>query len=125
MPIQLTNPYSDAEEDWLQAQLKMTDESIWSVPMGEDVIRELLLFSIGVIPSRNFIYATSQAFYERICRVLEVRPEFQALLPDLKRQLVMNRAPAALALLLARQEVMQTGVEQCQVNLNHRSLSFD
>jgi hypothetical protein len=42
------------------------------VPIGEEVVRELLLFSIGVVPSVCFIRSICKVFRARVWRVLDV-----------------------------------------------------
>jgi hypothetical protein len=65
-------PYSIEEDHWLTSRLVQTQETLWSVPIGEDVLRELLLFSIGVVPSRFYLLSTCHVFAERIWKVLEM-----------------------------------------------------
>jgi hypothetical protein len=104
------------ENLWTENRLQQTQDALWSVPIGEDVLKEFLLFSIGVLPSTNFLSRMCSVFHERIWMVLELHPEFEALPDDVKRKVVRSRGPAALALLLARLEVMPSGVKQCQVS---------
>jgi len=107
-------PYSAVEDQWLKKQMTETQELLWSVPITEDVLRELLLHSIGVVPTRHFVTSVCRVFVERIWRILDVQLGFNDLEPYQKNTVVQQTIPTVLLLLLARQEVLPTGVKQCQ-----------
>ena len=73
LPQELAVPFTIEEDHWLKGRLEQAQELLWSVPIGEEVLRELLLFSIGVVPSRFFVSAICRVFVERIWRVLDAQ----------------------------------------------------
>ena len=62
-------PYSEVENQWFDSQLDHVQELLWSVPIGEEVLREFLLFTIGVVPSRLFVHSICRVFRERAWRI--------------------------------------------------------
>ena len=49
------------------------------VPMGEDYVKEFIMFSYDVPLSKHFVYRGYAAFAERFRRVLKTQPGFNDL----------------------------------------------
>ena len=83
-----------------------------AVPLGEDHLKEFLMFSYDVPASRNFIPHACMNFNERARRVMKSHPEFMNL-PDYLQMQVWNRnLTYGAAITCAKLEACETGIEQ-------------
>ena len=75
----LTLKYTAEEEGWLMNRFSSMDETYFSVGMGDDLMKEYVMFSLGVPMSKSFFPNTANAFGERNMRIMQQHPEFNAL----------------------------------------------
>ena len=65
------------EEDvWLNCQLIKYKDTMKSINMGEDLMKEFFMYSLGVPLSKHFMAASMQCFIERFRLVMKMHPEF-------------------------------------------------
>jgi len=69
--------YTEEEESWLQSQVHLVDDAYRSVPMGDAILDEIAMFTLGVPLSKSFIKVSiSSTFYVRIFHMNVVSATF-------------------------------------------------
>ena len=101
------------EEDvWLNCQLIKYKDTMKSINMGEDLIKEFIMYSLGVPLSKRFMAASMQCFNERFRLVMKMHPEFTDLPCRLQEKLWQNNIMYCVALNIVKLESASTAEEQ-------------
>ena len=110
----LVIPYSDEEEAWLKKQMQHFDDLFYSVPIGDELAKESMKYSLGEPLSKHFFCRCFAVFLERFWRVIKFNPEVVNLGKKDGEQLNQN-CKEALALCIARMETCPDGLTQLKV----------
>ncbi len=79
--------YTEEEESWLQSQVHLVDDAYRSVPMGDEILDEIAMFTLGVPLSKSFIKVNLALGQERTWRIFLTQPEFVNLPPMLRQEM--------------------------------------
>ncbi len=79
LPSFLTMPYTMEEEAWLKKQLHEYQSAYGEIPLGDEFIKEFVMFSYGVPLSKTFATRGYLTFLQRYRRVLEVQEGYETL----------------------------------------------
>ena len=104
--------YTEEEESWLQSQVHLVLDAYRSVPIADDTLGEIAMFTLGVPLSKNFIKVNLALGHERTWRIFLTQPEFVNLPPFLRHEIKCKNIFSALALIIARSESCANGSEQ-------------
>ena len=104
--------FSDEEDSWLNNQLDHFDQVWHSVPLGEDHIREVIMFSYDVPTSKSFVRNGVSVFNERFKRIMLNHDCFSQLPQNVQSQIFQQNLFLGSALLVAKLEYIQSGSEQ-------------
>jgi len=107
----LVIPYTDEEDAWLKKEMQNFDDLFFSVPVGDELAKESMRYSLGEPLSKHFYTNCSAVFLERFWRVIKFNPEVVNLSKKDGEQLHKN-SKEALALTLARLENCPDGLTQ-------------
>ena len=94
-----------------------------SVPIGDELLHEFLMFSLGVPLSKNWLRTYLSTVERRVKQILHSVPEFQHLPDDVKEEIVATNVPLASALVLAKNEV-STGAQQVNFIISVRTVQY-
>jgi len=72
----LYNTYSTEEESWLMNQFDLIEQAFRSVSLGDQMIKEFIMTSVGIPLPRDHMANIFAIFLERIWRVYRIHPEF-------------------------------------------------
>ena len=111
--------YTDEEEAWLKKQLELFKENFYSVPLGEDLMKEAMMNSLGVPFCKNFMNKKYAIFLERLWRVGRFNPELSSMTIKETEQLKLN-CRQALGLYISKLENISNGFDQ----VNRESFLF-
>ena len=103
--------YTVEEEAWLGQQLKLVDEAFRSIPLGENLMDEFMMFSLGVPLSRNYKPAVFRVMLERVRRVFNIHPEFGEFSAAAQQNILRKNSLLGLALYVVRAENL-SGIDQ-------------
>jgi len=73
--IKMVMAYTDEEEAWLNKQLQHYNDAYLSVPMGEEILKEAMMNSLGVPLSKTFFTKNFAIYLERFWRIVKHNPE--------------------------------------------------
>lgn len=107
----LVMSYTEEEELWLNQQFKHIDEAFRSVPIGDEMLKEFFMYSLGVPLSRKYMKSVVSITLERIWRVFNIHPEFKELPCQVQRELMAVNGPLGLAVMISRYESI-SGIAQ-------------
>jgi len=105
----LTMVYTEEEERWLQKQVNLIETAFKSVPMGEEILKEFAMYSLGVPLSKSHLSRVFAVSNERIWRILQTQSEFLDLTFQLQLQLVNTNSSMIFCLISAKWESFKTG----------------
>lgn len=116
-PEKLLSPKLTHEEAyWVQGRLNLFDSVVKSVPLGSEVIKELLKLSMRIQPSGDLLPKLMQIFMERLWRLMCVQDEFEEFCEDEKKFHFRKVGAVFLTLFLLRNETKVVGkLQQIQV----------
>jgi hypothetical protein len=106
----LTMVYTEEEERWLQKQVELLDKAFRSVSMGEEIMEEVAMYSLGVPLSKRYLSRVFAVCHERVWRIFQTQSEFLDLTFQLQRQLVNTNSMMLFCLMNAKWESYETGV---------------
>ena len=112
MTMNVVMPYTGEEEAWLKKQLKLVDEAFRSVPIGENVMHEFMMYSLGVPLSRSYMATFFSILRERIWRIFKVHPEFDVLLGESQLKALTENGFSGIAMMTVKAECCQSGMDQ-------------
>ena len=98
--------YTDEEERWLKLQSSHVDEAFRTVPIGDEMLNEFSMYSLGVPLSRRYMKSVFSITLERMWRVLRVHPEFQELSGQAQREVMEANGSLGLAVMISFAPVM-------------------
>ena len=104
--------YGQEEEIWLQNQLNKFERAWKSVPIGEDMIHEFVMFSYDVPLGKFFLPQTLSIFSQRYLHIMKMHPEFENLKKSDQDHLWKNNSIFGSAMSVAKLESMEDGLEQ-------------
>ncbi len=110
--MSLSSKYSIDEELWFQNQLDQIQRCFDSVSLGEDLMKEFAMYSLGVPMSKHFMPASVAVFLERFNRVMRIHPEFYKLSDEKQRQLCQQNVLNGVAMMMSKLETCTSGEEQ-------------
>ncbi len=67
------------EEDWLDFQLDQCDNAFKQVPLGDEWVKDFVMFSYDVPLSKNFAAISYNTYMERYKRILMIHDGFKGL----------------------------------------------
>jgi hypothetical protein len=102
--------YTEEEECWLQNQINLLEAAFRSVPVGEEVMEEFAMYSLGVPLSKRYLSRVFAVYHERIWRIFQTHSEFLDLPFQLQMQLVNTNRLMIFCLMSAKWESFKTGV---------------
>ncbi len=112
--IKMVMAYTDEEEAWLNKQLQHYNDAYLSIPMGEDILKEAMMNSLGVPLSKTFFAKNFAIYLERFWRIVKHNPELTNLsAPDV--EVLKRNCKTALAVFLSKLEGCKNGIEQVQM----------
>lgn len=104
--------YGQDEEKWLQGQLKKFDVAWNIVGMGEELMKEFIMYSYDVPLSKHFMLSSMNVFNERFRHILKMHPEFMALSDAQQNRMWAQNLIYGSAMNFAKLETCETGNEQ-------------
>ena len=110
--------FSRDEQGSLEYRVRQISSAAYSVIPGEEWLRDLLLFFVGVQPTTNFLDSTVRVFQARIWRILDIHPEFSGLAQSQKRAIWNRSIPMGVAFMLVKKECANRGNDQLRVSSN-------
>ena len=116
--------YSQEEDDWLNKQLDLYRHTVRQVSVGDDFMKEIVMFSLGVPLSKQFSKYGLGAAVERMRRALTMHEEFNVLSDKIQRTIWQANVPFALALYCAKMESASTCEEQIEYGCGHSDLQY-
>lgn len=114
--FKLVMSYTDEEERWLKLQSSHVDEAFRTVPIGDEMLNEFSMYSLGVPLSRRYMKSVFSITLERMWRVLRVHPEFQELSGQAQREVMEANGSLGLAVMISRYESL-CGIQQIREGL--------
>jgi len=114
--FKLVMSYTDEEERWLKLQSSHVDEAFRTVAIGDEMLNEFSMYSLGVPLSRRYMKSVVSITLERMWRVLRVHPEFQELSSQAQREVMAANGPLGLAVMICRYESL-CGIQQIREGL--------
>ncbi len=106
----VTIAYTEEEESWLQKLIGLLEAAFRSVPMGEEIMEEFAMYSLGVPLSKRYLSRVFAVYNERIWRIFQAQTEFLELSFQLQLQLVGTNSLMVFCLMSAKWESYKTGV---------------
>ena len=110
--------FSRDEQGSLEYRVRQISSAAYSVIPGEEWLRDLLLFFVGVQPTTNFLDSSVRVFQARIWRILDIHPEFSGLAQSQKRAIWNRSIPMGVAFMLVKKECANRGNDQLRVSSN-------
>lgn len=111
--------YTREEERWFEKQLGLIDEVFRSVTIGDEILNEFFMFSLGVPLSRNYMKSVISITLERVWRLFNAHPDFEELPSHSQLDMMATNGPVACAAMICRYESRPLGIQQIQVKMNH------
>ena len=101
------------EEDmWLNCQLVKYRDNMKSINLGEYLMKEFCMYSLGVPIGKRFMAAAMQVFNERFRLIMKMHPEFNDLPGNLQHRLWRNNIWYCVALNMTKLETSTSAEEQ-------------
>ena len=116
--------YSIEEEKWIQLQLEKFDFAFKKIPLGDELIKEVLMYSLGVPLSKSFMANNMAVYLERYLMVMKIHPEFNNLSPSRQQKLWKANSILSLGVLVSKMEACQTGCEQLAFGMGNEEKSW-
>ena len=108
----LVMTYTQEEELWLDKQFKHMEEAFRSVTIGDEIMNEFFMYSLGVPLSKKYMKNVVTLTLERMWRVFNIHQEFRELPVSTQRQLMAKNGPYGLAVMICRYENCPQGMQQ-------------
>ena len=104
------------EAHWVQTRLNSFESVVRSVPLGSEVIKELLKLSMRIQPAGDLLPKLMQIFMERLWQLMNVQDEFEDFCADEKNFHFRKVGAGFLTIFLIRNETKAVGkLQQIQV----------
>ena len=110
--IAVVMPYTQEEECWMKNQLYQMEAAFHSVPIGEELLKEFSMYSLGVPLSKSYMKNGLSMGMERVWRMLRIHQEFSNLTTLNQLDILACQGFAVLSVLLIKFSSFDTGIEQ-------------
>jgi len=97
------------EGKWLENQLSLLDSAFASVNLGEEIVKEAVMYSFDVPVSKHFTPHVIRVMTERVRKVMILHPEFRNLSCSAQHQLFERNSIFGVALYGAKIESFKNG----------------
>ncbi len=115
--LELTPTFTPEENNWIQFQIDSMRSSFNEVSLGEDLVREFAMFSLGVPVSKSFFFDAVAAFSERLFRAMKTFKEFNDLSDVEQTKICQRNFMGGVALKVAYNEaVCETAKDQIRAS---------
>jgi hypothetical protein len=104
--------YSEEEETWLVGQFRLIEQAFRSLSIGEKMIREFMLFSVGVPLPKDHMPSFLSIYFERILRIYQIHSDFVELPSHLQVEHIRNNSKLGLAMMILKCESSKTFADQ-------------
>jgi len=111
--------YSPEEEAWMVKQFELFDENWTALSLGEDLVKDVVMFSFDVPLSKGFIPAVIQLFRSRSLKIMGMHAEFTSLPGSDQCRLWRSCSIYSVALTLAKLENTKTANEQLLIAMGN------
>ena len=108
----LVMTYTQEEELWLDKQFQHMEEAFRSVTIGDEMINEFFMYSLGVPLSKKYMKNVVSLTLERMWRVYNIHHEFKELPGSTQRELMARNGPSGLAVMICHYENCSQGMQQ-------------
>ncbi len=112
MITSISRKFAYNEEHWLQGQFALLKTCYESVSLGEDHMKEVAMYSLGVPLSKHFMPHMITVAVERFTRAMDQHPEVAALSEPKRSWLHAKNIMVCVALNVAKLETCKSGCEQ-------------
>jgi hypothetical protein len=110
--VDITPKYSAEEENWVQGQLKKFDDCWKRVHLGEEILKDFIMFNYDVPVAKSFASKTLAVNQERYRLIMKMHTEFTSLDADSQTNLIARNMFLGTAWSLIKLESCKTGQEQ-------------
>ena len=117
-------PYTEEEEKWLQHEIELIDEAYQSVPIGEYVMNEFMMYSLGVPLSKNYFAAATSIGLERIFRMSKTQSAFSEIPAFERTRIFGERSLLAWCLTACKFDSCKTGMDQLRLGFGLLDKSY-
>jgi hypothetical protein len=107
-------PYTQEEEGWLNYQICQMETAFRSVSIGEELLNEFTMYSLGVPLSKSYMKTALSFGMERVWRMFKTHSEFTSLPTVYQGDILAQRGMVVLCILLVKFGSYDTGIEQLQ-----------
>ena len=105
-------PYTQEEECWLQNQIQEVEAAYQSVPIGEELLEEFTMFSLGVPLSKSYLKSVMSLGLERARRMFQAQPQFTVLPTKYQLDILLQRGLVIMCVFLCKVSSFDNGMEQ-------------
>jgi hypothetical protein len=105
-------------------QLRLIGDAYFSVPVGEYILNEFAMFSLGVPLSKNYFTGVTAIAFERIRRMCCTQPGYADLPAADRQRIFMERSFDTFCLIACKLKSCKTGHEQLNLGLGRVDESF-
>jgi len=110
--VDIIPKYSAEEENWVQGQLKKFDDCWKRVHLGEEILKDFIMFNYDVPVAKSFASKTLAVNQERYRLIMKMHTEFTSLDADSQTNLIARNMFLGTAWSLIKLESCKTGQEQ-------------
>ena len=110
--VDISPKYSAEEENWVQGQLKKFDDCWKRVHLGEEILKDFIMFNYDVPVAKSFASKTLAVNQERYRLIMKMHTEFTSLDADSQTNLIARNMFLGTAWSLIKLESCKTGQEQ-------------
>ncbi len=107
--LTLTMVYTQEEERWLQNQLELLETAFRSVPIGEEIIEEFAMYSLGVPVSKSNLPRVFNVYLERILRMFKTQSEGLDLTSEIQMKILNKNSLMAFCIMASKWDSFKTG----------------
>jgi hypothetical protein len=104
--------FTKEENNWLNRRVSKLEETWGSVSLGEDHLREFVMWSFDVPVGKNFFRNAIASFNERFRKVMKMHHQFRNLPDHIQSKLWERNSFFGAALNVAKLETCKTGEDQ-------------
>lgn len=111
--------YTGEEEKWLQKKFDDFHRNFCQVSLGEDIVREFVMFTYDVPLSKSFMPKALSTFAERFRSILRGHEEFQLMSSMVQATSLRDCAFHSLAIYVAQIETSNSGNDQLRLSCGY------
>ena len=113
---------SDLSGYSLPIELEVFDQSFKDVSMGDEWLKEFVMFSFDVPLSKHFASTTFRTLRQRFQRILQSNPQYQSLNPSDQDEIWRQGSMKAATLWIIKSEYLESGKDQLHFFLGQDDL---